>query len=124
MTLHHTILLTFIASLAVPASRLEAEHFDPGGMTSLKVRPIEERQAKPGDVSLAVWPTALIDTGQTRMALTYGCFAAVRALSSSLSSSSSSSKCLGGNRLRSEDENEDDDEDEATATTTAQRVPS
>jgi len=61
MALRRTILLAFIASLAIPALRIEAEHFDPGGMTSLKVKPIEERQVRPDDVSIAVWPTALID---------------------------------------------------------------
>ena len=45
----------------------------------------------------------------TRMALTFRRSAAVRTLSSSLSSS----KCLDGSRLRSEDENEDDNEDDA-----------
>jgi hypothetical protein len=55
-----SLCLTFQAENAAGEAR-----FDPGGCPLLRVKPLEERGLKPKDVSVAVWPTGLLDESQT-----------------------------------------------------------
>jgi len=50
---------------AAGAASPAAVPFDPGGATSLRLLPLEERQRPPADVDVAVWPTGLIDAERT-----------------------------------------------------------
>lgn len=43
--------------------------FDPGGMTSMRVLPVGQRHNKPADVSLAAFPTELVDADRTHYLL-------------------------------------------------------
>ena len=42
-----------------------AETFDPGGMNSMQLLPTEQRARVPEDVEVTVWPTGILDAGQT-----------------------------------------------------------
>ena len=39
--------------------------FDPGGMDSLQIRPLGERQKRPDDVAVAAWPAEVLDANRT-----------------------------------------------------------
>ena len=57
------------AEAFAPAATAKTVAFDPGGMTSLRVLPVEQRHNQPEDVGLAAFPTELVDADRTHYLL-------------------------------------------------------
>jgi hypothetical protein len=62
--MHWQIVLAALG-LAVCFSATPAQVFDPGGMESLRLKPQAQRAVKPEGVDVGVWPTTVLDAGET-----------------------------------------------------------
>lgn len=58
-----SVVLTLAVTVSVAS--VGAEGFEPGGMTSLRLKPQAERAAKPAGVDVGVWPTTILDAAET-----------------------------------------------------------